>query len=150
MRSWQRFRRLSSREKAWFLQALGLLPVTVVALRLVSLRRWQSLLSRFLPRGLNPAVDFASAEAASRMTNAAARRCFPQPNCLSRSVVLWWLLQRQGIPGELRFGSVREKGQFEAHAWVELEGRVLDQSDAEFHRFTPLNRPAMSPEAKPR
>ena len=150
MGSWQKFRQLSSREKAWFVQAYVLLPLTVFALRLMGLRPWQSLLSRFLPPLPDSVGAFSTADAVVRMTNAAARRCYPFPNCLSRSVVLWWLLRRQGLPAELRFGSVRQSGQLEAHAWVEVAGRPVDSSDTEFQRFTPLRDAAMSPEAKPR
>jgi len=43
-------------------------------------------------------------------------------NCLSRSLTLWWLLQRQGIAAEIQIG-VRNGGQlFQAHAWVEVQG----------------------------
>ena len=41
--------------------------------------------------------------------------------CLSRSIVLRAALRRRGIDAELRIG-VRKETQFEAHAWVEVDG----------------------------
>ena len=47
-------------------------------------------------------------------------------NCLSRSLVLWYLLQRVGVQSDLQIGVRTEKGQFLAHAWVEYQGYPLN------------------------
>jgi hypothetical protein len=57
-------------------------------------------------------------------------------NCLHRSLVLWWLLDRRGVPAQLRLGVRRLPGADapDFHAWVELEGRVLnDRPDIREH-----------------
>ena len=50
-------------------------------------------------------------------------------NCLSRSLVLWYLLQRVGIQSDLQIGVCTEKGQFSAHAWVEFQGHPLNAQE---------------------
>jgi hypothetical protein len=61
----------------------------------------------------------------SRMARAAARHSPMPSTCLERSLVLWWLLGRQHVAARLRIG-VRKTGEkFEAHAWVEHQGRAL-------------------------
>lgn len=49
------------------------------------------------------------------------------PSCLTRSLALKELLDARGLEGaRVRVGVRREESRFEAHAWVEYAGRVLD------------------------
>jgi transglutaminase superfamily protein len=70
---------------------------------------------------------------------AAAGVCIPGGgNCLVRALAVEAMLARFGHPSELKIGVARtESGKFEAHAWVESEGRVLIGEFAA-GRFTPL------------
>lgn len=59
-----------------------------------------------------------------------ASRCTPLPtNCLTRSLVLAWLLRRRGISFELRIGVRLSGGVLGAHAWVECEGVPVNDRD---------------------
>lgn len=56
-----------------------------------------------------------------------AARTIPWPaTCLRRSLVLWALLRREGVDSELRMGARKDSGMFQAHAWIEWNGRVLN------------------------
>ena len=48
------------------------------------------------------------------------------PDCLPRSLTLYLLLRRRGIPATLHIGVKRYP--FGAHAWVECMGEVLDDT----------------------
>ena len=48
------------------------------------------------------------------------------PDCLPRSLTVYLLLRRQGVPATLHIGVKRYP--FGAHAWVECEGRVPDDA----------------------
>jgi hypothetical protein len=48
-----------------------------------------------------------------------------QPRCLPRSLVLFRLLRAQGEAAELVIGLPREASSSDAHAWVEIDGRVV-------------------------
>lgn len=65
-----------------------------------------------------------------------------RPKCLVRAITLQRLLERAGIPGSsVRIGVRLENGEFTAHAWVELQGRVLgDRRDhtSRYSRLTDL------------
>jgi prolyl oligopeptidase len=53
-------------------------------------------------------------------------------NCLHRSLVLWWLLDRRDVPADLRLGVRRVPGAAapDFHAWIELDGQVVnDRTD---------------------
>ena len=47
-------------------------------------------------------------------------------DCLPRSLAIYVLLRRQGVPATLRIGVKRFP--FAAHAWVECLGEILDDS----------------------
>ena len=77
------------------------------------------------------------------LVRAAARHCPYYTTCLPQSLTLWWLLRRQGIESDLRFGARKEAGQMEAHAWVELGGIPLNDTLDVDQRFKPFERAVM-------
>lgn len=74
------------------------------------------------------------------MVQAAARHGAYRATCLPQSLTLWWLLRRQGIKSDLRFGARKEAGRMEAHAWVELDGIPLNETLDVDQRFQPFER----------
>lgn len=81
---------------------------------------WKSIAE---PPGEVTPEQLATAESVHRMV-AAASTLFPvKPMCLTRSVALYRLLQRRGIPATLRIGVSKETGKLAAHAWVECGER---------------------------
>lgn len=155
MVSWRRFRRLIAAERELLLQAMLLLPLTAVALRLLGYRRWHAVLVRLAPQ---PAASAEAGAAASleralltaRMVRAAERRGQGRPNCLRHSLVLWWLLRRQGISSELRIGVRKENHRFEAHAWVEHAGAVLSDGEDVRQHYAPFEHSVAAAQAEPR
>jgi len=103
-----------------------------VALRGLGLRRVDRLLRRMPQRRRAEATPPTAL--ARRVERAAARSPVPV-RCLARSVCLQWLLRRRGIDSRLRIGTAREHGVFRAHAWVELEGRVLGDDPEHVERY---------------
>lgn len=82
--------------------------------------------------------DFDEAERVGRAIEAASRRLPFAGSCLVRATAGMLLLRRLELPGELKIGVAREERRgFEAHAWVECDGKVLIGAD-ERERFTPL------------
>ena len=68
----------------------------------------------------------------------AAGAYFKRAWCLQRSAACVYLLRRRGFPANLVLG-VRTFP-FEAHAWAELRGKVLNDSENFVRRFLVLNR----------
>lgn len=58
--------------------------------------------------------------------------------CLQRSVVTTWLLRRHGFAAEMVIGC--RPLPFESHAWVEIDGRVVNDLPQYQRAFTVLNR----------
>jgi hypothetical protein len=55
-----------------------------------------------------------------------AARYVPRATCLTQALAARKLLHQEGFAGELRLGVAKdEAGRFQAHAWLEQDGRVL-------------------------
>jgi hypothetical protein len=134
---------LSRRERSLLCQALWLLPIVAILVNLKGLRFSQEMLLR-LPTRSSSVVD-AVAEIdrvwmTERMVRVAVRYNHLWTNCLKQSLVLWILLRSQGIVSELRIGVQRESNKFSAHAWVEYQGVVLNDTDDVRQRFQAFDR----------
>lgn len=145
MNSWRKLQCLSWSERRLLIQALFLLPLTALILRLLGFRHWQSSLASLVPIAdpqagsqLESAVQRAHVTA--RMVRAAAWHGPYRAKCLQQALVLWWLLRRQGIHNELRIGVRKEGNRLEAHAWVEVLGTPVNDSDDVGQRFSPFDR----------
>jgi Transglutaminase-like superfamily len=137
---WRKFLRLARTEKGVFLQALVLLWLTVIGLRVLGYRRCQSMLARLVRRaqrapGVPPEILLQRARGTARMVRTAAHNSVCRPNCLPRAIVLWWLLRGQGVACELRIGVANQASRLIAHAWVECVGVALDARDSSFRPF---------------
>ena len=63
----------------------------------------------------------------------------PGASCLTQALVAQAMLSRFGYEPIVRIGVAREAGSgFEAHAWIEYEGRVIIGQVGKLERFTTL------------
>ncbi len=74
------------------------------------------------------------------LADMAARVTHGQGSCLTRSLLLFWLLKARGEPVELLIGVNKETAALQAHAWIETQGRVLGDSPANTGCFATLLR----------
>jgi hypothetical protein len=151
--TWHSFWHLKGFERSSALKAAAALVATHAGLRLTGFRRWRSILGRLMPAAsrvcVQPNHELAdSARAIVRMEAAAARHLFFHANCLEQSLVLWWMLRRHGVAAELRIGASKQAGRFEAHAWVEHCGAVLNDPNGEHRYFVPFDGPIDSMETQ--
>src|SRR5712691_11867967 len=133
LEKWRRFRKRPGDERALILRALVLLPITGIGLRVLGFQRCKELIENIAVRdGQSQTMESVTQiEMAWKITRAARSVGLHgawKPNCLERSLFLWWLLRRGGIEGELHIGARKNGFGLEAHAWVELEGQVLNDS----------------------
>lgn len=137
MSSWQKLLTLSYKE-LWILgQAWALIPIAALTLRLVRLEPLLATLKRHCPTP-HSAVDPDTVQSIARMMKVAARYSLRHATCLERSLVLWWLLRRRGIGANIQIGVRKDSDQIEAHAWVELDGVVINDYPDIGATFAPL------------
>jgi transglutaminase superfamily protein len=135
-------------ERRVLIEAALLIGVLQTALRACGLRRVQRMLAATLPLPACQDVigisDRQRAVAISRLVDVAARHTVKN-TCLHRSLALWWLLGRRRVASQIRIGTRRHDGRFDAHAWVELDGIVIN--DTGDPGYAPLNWPPLEHEA---
>jgi len=134
-----KLRALTGAERRLLIASLAAAPLVAAGLSMWGFRRVHAAMARWpRPRGARfPTERAASARArsASKVVAIAAGSGPVRATCLRRSLLLWWLLRRDGIETVLRVGVNRESGTLHAHAWVEYLGRPLNDADDIALRF---------------
>lgn len=135
-RAWQRWRELTVKERLILLEALLLMPVAGLLLRLLRYQKVLHGLERLTPLGKRQPgeVTAVKLKRVGELVNIAAWRGVYTATCLRRSLVLWWMLRRRGVDSKVRIGVRNDGGEFASHAWVEWEGVVInDRADVVDH-----------------
>lgn len=136
--AWSRWRELSFQEKKWLFLMLLLLPLISAMLRLFGYTRTQTWLLRHSQKTTFIEADsntLQMAEQLAVLANIAGRRGAITATCLRQALLLQWWLRRLGLDAKLKLGARLQEGQFDAHAWVELEGRALGQTEMNHQAF---------------
>lgn len=141
--AWQRWRALPAPERRVVPALFFLLPAVAAGIRVFGVGRVCRVLGGHAAPAIAPdagaaagaaaaaapdAIAIARARRLGGLVAAAARRLPGHPACLTRSVTLWYLLRRRGLPATLRLGVRTADAQLEAHAWVELGGQVVNDA----------------------
>lgn len=134
----RQIQRLSAAERRVLAQAVVLLPVAALGVKLAGLRRMQAWLA--LPRRGGTSRPLQAAMVA-RMVSIAQRHGPYRARCLATAVTLQSLLGRIGIATELRLGVRKCPGGLEAHAWIEHDGVALMERGDARDRFEAFDKP---------
>jgi hypothetical protein len=121
-----------------FLAAMLWFPLFRIGLHVLGLNRFQAFLKR-KPLGTNKALSQDEMKRIGMQVNRAARYGLITDTCLTRSLLLGWLLRRKGIDTQLRIGVRIIKGVFEAHAWVEFAGNPINDRSDIADQFPPFS-----------
>ncbi len=154
MQRLRRFRRLSGFERGVVLEAAAGLLISWLAVRLLGFRICKSAFEAATHH--RNSWNSASGEAnvlgvARRIAHlevVTAANLFLRTSCLEQSLALCRMLRHRGMNADLRIGARKEADRFEAHAWVELDGTVLDGGGAEHLHFVPFERSESSMETQ--
>jgi hypothetical protein len=140
----RRFVALSAQDRAMFTRAFAYLAAVELTRRFGGLGRLvrQASFARgeSLVRAGDP-VYSARAVGYARWVERAARHTPFSAQCLHRSLALYLWLRRDGIDSLVRVGVRKMDDEFKAHAWVELEGLVVNDDARAVAAFSTLNRP---------
>ncbi|MDJ0925947.1 MAG: lasso peptide biosynthesis B2 protein [Acidimicrobiia bacterium] len=139
--AFNRLRRMNWSQRRALLFALVALPLATLSLRVLGLKRTMGVVPPTRSgKSLGSSEDqFNDARRLAYLVGLAARRGIGRPNCLSRSVVLWSLLRRRGLAGEIRLGVRGGNGTTPLfHAWVEYDGAVINDVPDVAERYSPF------------
>ena len=123
--------------------ALWLLPLIrrrVTAKNPGSLLTQTGVLSSKIPKAVS-ARQLRDARNTAWIVNGVSKRLPGQYSCLVRSLVLRRILAKRGIPAIVQIGVINQSdtAEFKAHAWVECNGEVINDSRETVSRFTPIS-----------
>ena len=138
-RRWHTFRRLNRQEWRLLADAMVSLTVAWIGLRTIGYGRTRSILCRVSPlagTGAYPNRGYAIMRQATWSIAASASAIPMAITCLDRSLALWWLLRRRNIDCDLRIGTAQTENGVAAHAWLERDGVVLNDSKDVTERFS--------------
>jgi hypothetical protein len=134
IRKFRTARRLPLRVLGLALATLEIMLAVRVALWLVPFRRIRRVVeSRGPMRSIEGRV---TARQIAWMVQVASRY-IPRSTCLTQALTAQLLLNAAGIQNQLRIGVARGD-QFESHAWIECEGRVLVGGAEQSARYTTI------------
>ena len=107
-------------------------------------RRMIERVSRRTPARAATSAEIADAQALARLAASAGANTLGEATCLRRALLLHGWLRRKGLQPTLLLGlptnaPAPAAGDFSAHAWVELEGVPLLESDAGYRPFVPAS-----------
>lgn len=107
-------------------------------------RRMIERVSRRTPARAAMSAEIADAQALARLAASAGANALGEATCLRRALLLHGWLRRRGLRPALLLGlptnaPAPAAGDFSAHAWVELEGVPLLESDAGYRAFVPAS-----------
>ena len=149
----QRYSGLDSQSQRIFWRAAILLPLVRASLRIRGYNQTYSSLQKRLRSDVPaPLAQFTMQEEARktcRMVHAAMRYSPLKFTCLEESLTLWFLLRKQGICSRLRIGVRKTNEKFEAHAWVELAGKALNQPEHLHRHYAAFDKEFSEPPAEP-
>lgn len=133
------------------LRELALLPLVALTLLVAHLLLRTAGYNRTLAAGARtsprpgPGVDHVRAAGTARLVSAVDRRLPGSRTCLSRSLALWYLLRLRRLASEIRIGVRPGAVSIDAHAWVEHDGRPLNDDDDVAARYGLLERRSPHP-----
>jgi hypothetical protein len=139
MENLYRFFRLSAAERWLLIKAALLLEVIKLGMLLLPFRTLRRLLARTMNTRIRlQRANRLSPERVSWAVVVASQHTPGVKTCMAQALAAQVLLARRGYPALIHIGVVSgEREQFQAHAWVETEGKVVI-GGLELERYAPL------------
>ena len=135
---WEKVRALSWSERRVLVAAAAWLPLFWLALRLFGLRRIQAWLQRDKVAAIPSSLALDEVARIGTLVNRAALHAPFPATCLTRSLLLRWMLRRRGVASRLRIGVRLNAGALDAHAWVEFTGIPINDRPEVCKEFAPF------------
>lgn len=140
MKQLPRFLRLTSGERQLLINTFVLLGLVRLGLYFLPFQSLQRLLANISQvKSDNQKGRQNELGKIVRAVNISSRYLPGDVKCLARALTTQVLMSRRGFLPELRIGVAKgEKGQLEAHAWVENQGKVVIGHLRNLSHFTPM------------
>lgn len=140
MRALNEFVRLSHDKRVLLLKAVCIVSSVRLGLSVLPFRLVRRAVDHFARSSATPpSGDTDLVENVVWAVEVASRR-IPEASCLTQAFASQVLLRRRGYPAVLRIGvAPGESGEVGAHAWIELNGRIVIGGTSSRRRFVTLS-----------
>ena len=130
---------LPYRQKKLLHQSYLLVLIIRICLWFVPYKKLSDWLSRFNSNNLNEDVNWEIIKEVTHSVKSVSR-FVPRATCLTQALAVKTLLDWRGQNSKLQIGVARDENQkFQAHAWIEVEGRVIIGGIADLNRYSVLS-----------
>ena len=135
---WQKWRQLDRQQQKLFISSVFLLKTADLLLHFFLYQNLYQRLAKLIPlKDPAPAeVTLVRAAQTAAVVELAADGRLANATCLRRSLVLWYLLRRDGIDSDLRLGVRKQGSGVFGHAWVEIDGTVINDEPDVIRQYT--------------
>ncbi len=117
--------------------AAAWLPLFWLGLRLLGPPHFQAWLRRDNP-SIESSLSLDEIVRIATLVNIAALHVPFPTTCLTRSLLLGWILRRRSVAAQLRIGVRLAEGALDAHAWVEYAGIPINDRPDVGQQFAPF------------
>lgn len=124
MRRLQSFLRLPARERFLYLRTWLLLFRIRLMLWVLPYRRWRQIAAQMIRVENERQLERPQVNQITRAVRVMSKYV-PQASCLTQALAAQTLLANEGQRSQLRVGVTQNGGKLEAHAWVQIDGRVV-------------------------
>lgn len=131
--------KLSLADWLLIIQAWWVLVYFHLALRRVGFEKVQKQFTPVVKEKVSRSDSLEIAWRLQKLVYLASRIHFLHMACLDRACALQWILGRREIPSELRIGICKSQVNIYAHAWVEIAGLAIGETE-DIEDFSSLNR----------
>ncbi len=129
---------LTAGDRRLLVRAGFLLVSTRIGLWLMPFKAVQGMLARIAPEECRPGKEPQPSLERIAWAVCEASRYVPKATCLTQALAAQVLLKKGGYPASVRIGVGRDDdGEFQAHAWVESQGKVV-LGGSKLARYTQL------------
>jgi hypothetical protein len=130
------FLKLNNETKWLLIKAGALLWIIRIMLWIFSFARIQRVIKRSTSKSRENKIPLPQITWAIHIMS----RFTPQATCLVRALAGQILLSQYGYDSNIKIGVSRDKGEFEAHAWLENDGKVvLGESEVDYVPIMNIN-----------
>lgn len=148
IRAARSFFKLPSADQRAVVLLFVLVPLVEALLLTAGFKRTAALIWKSLPASQTAQNDVDRTLARYARLMKKVSRVAPFGRCLAQSLALGRLLQQRGIAVELVFGQSKVNQKLAAHAWLEYQGKPINESTNVAQHYLPFRTPVLKTESE--
>lgn len=143
------FLSLPGRHKVIFLKIALIVPLVEIGVKTLKFKRTFNILRSLASRkSKHPENEQNLVYSHIDQAYIYHKQFFSFGNCLARCLTIWFLLKREGIETEIKFGMKKETEKLLAHSWIEYEGQALIRKSEIDENYIPFSESILTEVSK--